>query len=314
MADDDPRSITALPDLRHRPGGVAGHVGAVLVDDADHPERHPHPLDPRGRWAGPIRRPPRRPGSGRAATWRSPSAMAATRSSVQAQPVERGGIGSRPLRPAPHRRRWPSRMPLGPLPRAGQRPRSSASSRAADEARARSRPACPRPPAEFDHRGGRAGRTVSAYLPRRRITGTRCRVRLSPARPGRRGGPLRGARPRAARRSGGPAHPATVVESVSHQALGEDRAVGADDLHRVVDARMRPATDSTPAGSSDRPRSTRARRAPASTTMVPEAPMAKAIHSLRAGSRRSWGRKRVPTPACRPESLRPAPRVGRRRR
>src|ERR1019366_752324 len=44
-----------------------------------------------------------------------------------------------------------------------------------------------------------------------------------------------------------------------------------------------PRVASTPADRSDRPPSTRARRAPASTTMVPEDPTAKAIHSLRAG-------------------------------
>ena len=31
--------------------GVGGHVGAALVDDADHAQRHPHALDPAGRWA-----------------------------------------------------------------------------------------------------------------------------------------------------------------------------------------------------------------------------------------------------------------------
>ncbi len=51
-----------------------------------------------------------------------------------------------------------------------------------------------------------------------------------------------------------------------------------------------------PAGSSDRPRSTRARRAPSSTTIVPDMARAKAIHSLRAGSRRSRGRTTVPMP------------------
>ena len=45
IASEPPRRIVALPDLRHRPGGVGGHVGARFVDDADHAERHAHPAD-----------------------------------------------------------------------------------------------------------------------------------------------------------------------------------------------------------------------------------------------------------------------------
>ena len=41
-ADEEPRSSAALPDFRQMPTGVGGHVGARLVDDADHAERHPH--------------------------------------------------------------------------------------------------------------------------------------------------------------------------------------------------------------------------------------------------------------------------------
>ena len=48
--------------LQAQPGGVAGDVGPVLVDDADDPERDPHPGGSAARWAAPIRRPPRRRG------------------------------------------------------------------------------------------------------------------------------------------------------------------------------------------------------------------------------------------------------------
>ena len=57
-----------------------------------------------------------------------------------------------------------------------------------------------------------------------------------------------------------------------------------------------PLTPVTPAGSSETPRSSRARLAPSSTTMMPIEPTAKAIHSLRAGSRRLRGTTTVPTP------------------
>ena len=58
--------------------------------------------------------------------------------------------------------------------------------------------------------------------------------------------------------------------------------------------RSGPRRTETPAGSSDVLRSTRARRAPSSTTMAPPTWAAKAIHSLRAGAA-AVGWKRVPT-------------------
>jgi len=64
-------------------------------------------------------------------------------------------------------------------------------------------------------------------------------------------------------------------------------------------ATKRPRTSVTPAGRREASRSVRARCAPESTTRVPEAPTANAIHSLRAGSLRSCGRKLVPTPGSR---------------
>ena len=75
--------------LEAEPGGVAGHVGPVLVDDRHHAERHPDLLRSGGRWAG------RQPssisptGSGSAATWRSPAAMPSMRAVGEPEPVER---------------------------------------------------------------------------------------------------------------------------------------------------------------------------------------------------------------------------------
>ena len=64
--------------LEAQAGGVAGDVRAVLVDDADHPERDADPLDPEAVGADPaLDDLPHR--VGQAATSRRPSAMAATR-------------------------------------------------------------------------------------------------------------------------------------------------------------------------------------------------------------------------------------------
>ena len=52
-ADDEPRRKAALPELEAQPGGVARHVGSVLVDDPDDAERRPHPSDPQA--VGPDR-------------------------------------------------------------------------------------------------------------------------------------------------------------------------------------------------------------------------------------------------------------------
>ena len=79
------------------------------------------------------------------------------------------------------------------------------------------------------------------------------------------------------------------------QALGEDLAVEARDLDRVVGGEA-PATSRTPAARSETPRSRSAARAPSSTTTVPEDPTANAIQSLRADSRFGLGWITVPAP------------------
>ena len=79
-------------------------------------------------------------------------------------------------------------------------------------------------------------------------------------------------------------------------------------------ASKRPDTDTTPAGSSDgpaRPGPGGPRRRPRSS---PTAPTAKAIHSLRAGSRRSRGPEHRAHPGRRPDHGGAAPRAARRRR
>ena len=45
-AEAEPAQEGGVARLEAEPGGVAGHVGAVLVDHADHAQRHPHPRNP----------------------------------------------------------------------------------------------------------------------------------------------------------------------------------------------------------------------------------------------------------------------------
>ena len=71
--------------------------------------------------------------------------------------------------------------------------------------------------------------------------------------------------------------------------LANTLPVGAGDLDRVVGVEACPARRPRRRAAATSPRSTSARRAPSSTTTVPGSPTAKAIHSLRADSRRSWG-------------------------
>ena len=91
--------------LQAQPEGVAGDVGAVLVDDRDHAERHPHPLD-----AQPVRPHPavgdladrvgqRRRRRGARWPWRG----AGCRRGAGGRP--RWRPDRRPRRP-PRRRRW----------------------------------------------------------------------------------------------------------------------------------------------------------------------------------------------------------------
>ena len=92
--------------LQAQPGGVARHVGPVLVDHADDAERHPHPASPAGRWAAPSPRSPRR--RGRAARrpcagrrpWRAPAPRSGAAGPGRPRPC-------RPPRPARDRPGWP---------------------------------------------------------------------------------------------------------------------------------------------------------------------------------------------------------------
>ena len=81
-------------------GGVAGDVGAVLVDDRHHAERAPGTrsiCSPLGRRQPSSTSPT---GSGSAATSRRPSAMPVDAGVGEAQPVERAGFHAVGLRPA----------------------------------------------------------------------------------------------------------------------------------------------------------------------------------------------------------------------
>ena len=78
-----PRRSAALPDFRQMPGGVAGDVGPVLVDDRDHAERHPHPLDLEPVGPDPAVERPRRSGRAARRPARRPSAMPSMRASVR---------------------------------------------------------------------------------------------------------------------------------------------------------------------------------------------------------------------------------------
>ena len=79
--------------------------------------------------------------------------------------------------------------------------------------------------------------------------------------------------------------------------------------------RSRPARSTTPAGSSERRRSTqRPAGAVVDRRPCPREPTAKAIHSLRAGRRRSWGCTTVPTPADAGDRVEQHVRAGRPRR
>ena len=78
--------------LEAQPGGIAGHVGPVLVDDPDHAEGYPHPLHRAGRWAGPpVDHLAHRVGQGghrSQSVGHGPDPFR-----VEAQAVERGGLG-----------------------------------------------------------------------------------------------------------------------------------------------------------------------------------------------------------------------------
>ena len=63
--------------------GIGGHVGAAFVDDADHAERHPHPLDGHAVRPRPGRHHACRPGPSRSRMTSMPAAMASTRASLR---------------------------------------------------------------------------------------------------------------------------------------------------------------------------------------------------------------------------------------
>ena len=89
------------------PGGVGGHVGPRLVDHPDHPERHPHlaQLEPVGQ--GAPAHAPRRPGRAAPRRRAAPAAMAASRSSVEPEPVDDVGRRAAVLGAGRRPRRWP---------------------------------------------------------------------------------------------------------------------------------------------------------------------------------------------------------------
>ena len=123
-------------------------------------------------------------------------------------------------------------------------------------------------------------------------------------RRGRRGGRPRGACPRGARACGGRPRPAGR-RSRGARAPWRTPCRRARRSRRRRRSRSCPSRVATPAGSSDTPRSSSARRAPSSTTIVPLDPTAKAIQSLRAGRRLAFGCTTVPTPG--PSVDRPPP-------
>ena len=94
MAPDEPRRNAALPDLRQRPNGVAGDVGAVLVDDRHDAERHADPLDPQAVGAGPPVERPRRRDRPAPATWRRPVGHGRDPRVGEPQPVDHGGLAA----------------------------------------------------------------------------------------------------------------------------------------------------------------------------------------------------------------------------
>ena len=285
--------------LEAQAGGVAGHVGAVLVDDPDHAERDPHPLtrSPLGRTQPSTISPT---GSGRAATVRRPAAMAATRPrsrrsrsrEVASAPARSARATSAALavedagRPAaPAGRRPGEGLVPGGRGGPGQQPAGGLGA-----------------PAQLDHGGGWARWHRVSVLPgtaRPRRPGAAV-AGPSPAPPGRPGGPPRGRRRRAARPTAGRPTRPTRRPSLAHQALGEDRAVGTGDLHGVVDVELAPGRDHP--GRQQRP--ALARPGPAGPRRrprwCPTPPRRRRSTACGPGRRRSRGRKRVPTPGADP--------------
>ena len=298
--------------LQAQPGGVAGHVGPVLVDDADHAEGDPHPLDPQAVGPHPAVDHLARPG-------RAAPPPCAARRPWPPPGGRRGGAGRgrwrrrRPARPAPDRRRWPpgrhrSAPPAGRRPgggpRCGRPTRPRATRRLAAWARW---------PSSVIGVDG-LDCTVSAYLPgpapsRRAPPGGRAQLQHHQVVPvdhlgGDVVGQLVGAPP-------GP--PATTVAGWPTRPLAKTCPVRVGDLHGVVGGELRPgrrpprpaaATGPArpgPGGPRHRPRwCPRPRRRRRSTACGP------AAGGPGAGSG-------CPPPGPTP-GPRPAPRAGRRRR
>ena len=119
-ADDEPRSRTALPDLRQSPAASLVTFGPVLVDDPDHAEGDPDPLDPEPVGAHPsVDHLADR--VGQAGHLPQPGSHRGDPGRVQAEPVERGGVGAG----LPRHARGPRRSPRGSrrsAPRGGRPP------------------------------------------------------------------------------------------------------------------------------------------------------------------------------------------------
>ena len=239
-------------------------------------------------------------GSGRPATVRSPPAIEASR-------ARSSRSRSREVASAPARSARSTSAAFASRTRSARcssrsAARSRDSSRAPEEARARTRPAALARRARSIIAEEGLGGTVSAYFPvfaPLHPGAAGVALAVSRGRPGRRGGPPPATPPRAAGRTAGPPMWPPPSESWRTRPLAKTAPSGPA-ISTASSMPKAPRTEITPAGRRDRPRSTRARRAPASTTTVPEDPTAKAIHSLRAGSRRTWGRNLVPDPGHRP--------------
>ena len=91
-----PSQQSGIARLEAEPGGVAGHVGTILVDDTDHAQGHPDPPD-----GQPVRTHPSvdhltdRIGEGRHLA--EPSGHGRHPGPVEPQPIHGGGVGSRPI-------------------------------------------------------------------------------------------------------------------------------------------------------------------------------------------------------------------------
>ena len=115
-----PSQQSGIARLEAEPGGVAGHVGTILVDDTDHAQAAPGPAGRTTRSDAPIRRPPDRPDRG------GPPPCGALRPWPPPGP-RRAADGPRwwrrlpPDRPGPHPRRWPPGCPRPAVPAAQRR-------------------------------------------------------------------------------------------------------------------------------------------------------------------------------------------------